>query len=141
MHSPPPSKIRTQPLDPDDPPTATAVRELDSRESDGIHVQLLWHPLDGHVSVAVNDSKTGEEFELEVPHGQEALAVYHHPFAYTPTNVPIAAEARGEGRCSSCPPNRRSRPLGADPVRAARPLTKNPEGDSRDHHHCHCDGP
>jgi hypothetical protein len=70
----------------------TTRRELDSRSADGIHVQLLWHPLDGHVSVAVRDSKTGEEFELEVQHGQEALAVYHHPFAYAATNVRIAEE-------------------------------------------------
>ena len=45
----------------------TTRRELDSRSADGIQVQLLWHPLDGHVSVAVNNSETGEEFELVVP--------------------------------------------------------------------------
>jgi hypothetical protein len=61
---------------------ATEPRELDSRTSDGIHVQLLWHPLDRHVSVAVNDTKTGEAFELDVRHRQNALDVYHHPYAY-----------------------------------------------------------
>jgi hypothetical protein len=77
--------------------TTTVPRELDSRSADGIHVQLLWHPLDGHVSVAVNDSKTGEEFELEVPHHQDALAVYHHPFAYTAPNVRVAEEGSRRG--------------------------------------------
>jgi hypothetical protein len=67
---------------------ATQPRELDGRRNDGIHVQLLWHPLDGHVSVAVNDTKTGEAFELEVRPGQHALDVYHHPYAYAATNVP-----------------------------------------------------
>jgi hypothetical protein len=61
---------------------ARAPRELDSRISDGIHVQLLWHPTDGHVSVAVDDSKTGEAFELEVRRGHRALDVFHHPYAY-----------------------------------------------------------
>jgi hypothetical protein len=45
--------------------------------------------------VTVNDSKTGEEFELEVPHGHDALAVYHHPFAYTATNVREEGSLRG----------------------------------------------
>jgi hypothetical protein len=66
---------------------AAEPRELDSRTNDGIHVQLLWHPLDGHVSVAVSDTKTGEAFELQVGHGQRALHVYQHPYAYTATNV------------------------------------------------------
>ena len=74
--------IRTDCPDPDDSHIAAAVRELDRRNSDGIHVQLLWHPRDGHVSVAVNDSKTGETFELEVGHGRRALDVFHHPYAY-----------------------------------------------------------
>jgi hypothetical protein len=61
---------------------AAAPRELDSRFSDGIHVQLLWYPCDGHVSVMVNDSKTEETFELEVRDGDRALDVFHHPYAY-----------------------------------------------------------
>lgn len=40
------------------------IRELDSRVSDGIHVRLLWHERDGHVSVAVHDTRTGELFDL-----------------------------------------------------------------------------
>ena len=65
---------------------ATEPRELDSRTSDGIRVQLLWHPVDGHVSVAVNDTKNGDAFELEVGRSQHALDVFHHPYAYAATN-------------------------------------------------------
>jgi hypothetical protein len=65
-----------------DPHIAATPRELDSRITDGIHVQLLWHPHDGHVSVAVNDTKTTDAFELIVLHGQRPLDVFHHPYAY-----------------------------------------------------------
>lgn len=61
---------------------STMARELDSRRSDGIHVRLLWHPEDGHVSVAVNDTKTGETFELPIDNRERALDVFHHPYAY-----------------------------------------------------------
>lgn len=57
-------------------------RELDSRVSDGIHVRLLWHPADGHTSVAVHDQKSGEAFELPVAEGDSPRDVYHHPYAY-----------------------------------------------------------
>ena len=69
---------------------ATEPRELDSRTSDGIHVQLLWHPRNNRVSVAVSDTKTREAFELEVRHGQRALDVFRHPYAYAATDVAIA---------------------------------------------------
>jgi hypothetical protein len=62
--------------------TEASTRELDSRISDGIHVRLLWHSGDGRVSVAVDDVKTGQAFELPVPPGARALDVYRHPFAY-----------------------------------------------------------
>ena len=62
--------IRPTYLGPDDPRIAAAPRELDSRISDGIYVQLLWYPHDGQVSVLVIDSKTGEIFELDVRYGQ-----------------------------------------------------------------------
>ena len=74
--------VRANSSDRDDSRLATVSRELDSRTSDGIHVQLLWHPPDGHISVAVNDTKTGERFELELDHSQRALDVFHHPYAY-----------------------------------------------------------
>ena len=57
-------------------------RELDSRTSGGIHVRLLWHPRDGHVSVTVDDIKTGESFVLPVQDGERPLDVFRHPYAY-----------------------------------------------------------
>jgi hypothetical protein len=42
----------------------------------------LWQPHDSRVSVAVNDTKSGDAFELEVRSGQRALDVFHHPYAY-----------------------------------------------------------
>jgi hypothetical protein len=59
-----------------------SARELDSRTSDGIHVRLLWHPTDGHVSVAVHDTKTGDAFEVPVGATARARDVYDHPYAY-----------------------------------------------------------
>ena len=78
-------------------------RELDSRVSDGIHVRLLWHPADGHVSVAVHDRKTDEAFELAVDKDERARDVFHHPYAYATgrrgasvASGPAADVARGE---------------------------------------------
>lgn len=71
------------------------TRELDSRFSDGIDVRLLWDSDDGRVSVAVNDTKTGEAFELEVSDRTRVRDVFHHPYAYagsvaTEPNVSLA---------------------------------------------------
>ena len=63
-------------------PAPDLPRELDSRVSDGIHVRLLWHPSDSHLSVAVDDTKTGTAFELAVGEGERAGDVFHHPYAY-----------------------------------------------------------
>jgi hypothetical protein len=60
----------------------STTRELDSRINDGIHVRLLWSPSDGQVSVTVNDTKTGDTFELPVPDGIQALDVFRHPYGY-----------------------------------------------------------
>jgi hypothetical protein len=62
--------------------TRMMARELDSRTSDGMQVRLLWRPLDNNVSVAVNDARTGEAFQVDVRPGQRALDVFHHPYAY-----------------------------------------------------------
>ncbi|MBV9414862.1 MAG: hypothetical protein JO363_07800 [Solirubrobacterales bacterium] len=71
------------------------TRELDSRTGDGIEVRLLWCQTDGHVTVAVTDTRTGEAFELPVGEAERALDVFHHPYAYAarpkPRPVPIAA--------------------------------------------------
>ena len=65
-------------------PTCTdlsAARELAHRVADGLHVTLWWHPADESVSVAVDDRRTGERFELPVP-GTQALFAFRHPFAF-----------------------------------------------------------
>lgn len=92
---------------PDTPATAgttidLVTRELDGRVTDGIHVQLLWRPLDNQVSVAVNDTKAGEAFELEVRPGQRALDVFNHPYAYAAQVPALAGEsAISDARCRS----------------------------------------
>jgi hypothetical protein len=62
--------------------TTEPMRELDSRVSDGLHVQLLWGQHDGRLAVAVTDMKTGVAFSVDVPDGVRSLDVFHHPFAY-----------------------------------------------------------
>lgn len=65
-------------------PTRTdlsAARELAHRVADGLHVTLWWHPAEELVSVAVDDRRTGERFELPVP-GDKALFAFRHPFAF-----------------------------------------------------------
>lgn len=62
--------------------TATLIRELDSRVSDGIEVRLLWREQDDRVLVAVRDGRTGDAFSVEVADDQRALDVFHHPYAY-----------------------------------------------------------
>jgi len=74
---------------------STMPRELDTRAGDGIYVRLLWHPDDGHVSVVVNDTKTGETFDLFIHDGEPALDVFHHPYAYA-----AMRQHRTNGRCA-----------------------------------------
>lgn len=58
-----------------------ASRELASRESDGVHVRLLWHPKEDVLTVSVDDSPSGHRFELAVERDR-GLAAFYHPFAY-----------------------------------------------------------
>ena len=55
--------------------------ELAARESEGISVRLLWHPLENAVTVSVEDARVGESFQLAVA-PERALDAFHHPFAY-----------------------------------------------------------
>ena len=57
-----------------------AARELASRESDGLRVRLLWHPRDDALTVSVDDSRTGQRFELDVERNR-GLHAFYHPFA------------------------------------------------------------
>lgn len=56
-------------------------RELAVRVATGIRVVLSWRPAHDDVFVSVDDSRTGERFELEVVRDR-ALHAFYHPFAY-----------------------------------------------------------
>ncbi len=58
-----------------------AIRELDHRSGDGIDVRLLWNSRTNHVSIAVEDERSGEAFVLEVP-GSDAREAFNHPYSY-----------------------------------------------------------
>ena len=58
-------------------PETLETRALAARESDGIRVLVLWHTDDDGLTVAVEDARVGDHFELVV-----ALDVIHHPFAH-----------------------------------------------------------
>jgi hypothetical protein len=62
-------------------PAAPHTRELAARESDGVHVLLLWHPRENALSVTVDDARVGDQFELAVA-PDRALDAFYHPFAY-----------------------------------------------------------
>ena len=62
-------------------PTTTHPRELAVRESDGIHVVLLWHPIKDELTVSVEDARVGDRFQLAVS-PDRALDAFNHPFAY-----------------------------------------------------------
>ena len=57
------------------------ARELAARESDGLHVLLLWHPREDALTVSVEDSRAGDRFQLAVARDR-ALDAFYHPFAY-----------------------------------------------------------
>lgn len=56
-------------------------RELACRESDGLEVALLWDAKSDRVRVAVQHARLDERFAFEVL-GADALAAFHHPYAY-----------------------------------------------------------
>ena len=61
---------------------APQARELAARESNGLHVLLLWHPSENELTVAVEDVCLGDRFQLAVA-PDRALDAFYHPFAYT----------------------------------------------------------
>jgi hypothetical protein len=56
--------------------------ELAMRETNGITVRLLWSRSTNLVTVAVDDSATDDYFELILDEDDQALDVFHHPFAH-----------------------------------------------------------
>jgi hypothetical protein len=70
----------------------TTIRELDHRNSDGIDVRLLWNHQTDQVSVAVEDQRLGRSLAFDVD-GADALAAFHHPYAYASNPRPPHAPA------------------------------------------------
>jgi hypothetical protein len=77
------------------------TQELDFRSNDGLDVALLWQPETNRVSISVYDSKTGDDFDIEVAPA-EATDAFHHPYAYAAsrgvhfvagTRIPTETEA------------------------------------------------
>jgi hypothetical protein len=63
------------------------LRELDSRQADGLEVSLLWSPESNQLAVLVVDEQEDEEFALEVT-AAEAIEVFRHPYAYAASRRP-----------------------------------------------------
>jgi hypothetical protein len=62
-------------------PATPNTRELAARESNGLHVLLLWHPREDALTVSVEDDRLGDRFQLAVA-PDRALDAFYHPFAY-----------------------------------------------------------
>jgi hypothetical protein len=62
-------------------PATLQTRELAARDSDGLSVRLLWHPRGNALTVAVEDARVGDRFQLAVA-PDRALDAFYHPFAY-----------------------------------------------------------
>jgi hypothetical protein len=60
---------------------APQTQELAVRNSDGVHVLLLWHPDENAVTVSVEDARVGDRFHIAVA-PDRALDAFYHPFAY-----------------------------------------------------------
>jgi hypothetical protein len=56
--------------------------ELAERQFDGVFVTLHWTRGTNAVAVTVEDTRTGQSFELVVAENERALDVFQHPYAY-----------------------------------------------------------
>ncbi len=65
------------------------MTELASRINDGVAVTLLWSRRRNTLSVTVDDSRTGESFEIAAPNDR-ALDVFNHPYAYASRSADVA---------------------------------------------------
>jgi hypothetical protein len=60
--------------------TTDTTRELAARESNGLHVLLLWqHPREN--ALTVEDARIGDGFQLSLA-PECALGAFYHPFSY-----------------------------------------------------------
>jgi hypothetical protein len=62
-------------------PIERQEEELAYREGAGIAVSLRWNRQTGDVRIVVEDGELGESFVLPAAPDQ-ALQVFHHPYAY-----------------------------------------------------------
>jgi hypothetical protein len=62
-------------------PVGVELRELASRDSDGIAVTLLWNPAEDRVLLEVYDARADGSFVRDIE-GTDALDAFYHPFAY-----------------------------------------------------------
>jgi hypothetical protein len=62
--------------------TGSGPKELDHRSADGLEVTLVWDADANVASVIVVDTKNGEAFEIVLEDRDNALDVFHHPYAY-----------------------------------------------------------
>jgi hypothetical protein len=67
--------------------TAKCIYELGSRSGNGIDVALLWQRCDNTAMVVVVDHRAGEEFVLDVQENDNALDMFHHPYAYAASRL------------------------------------------------------
>jgi hypothetical protein len=58
------------------------ISELSSRSDNGVDVALLWRRCENTAVVAVVDQRNGEAFLLDVHEHDDALDMFHHPYAY-----------------------------------------------------------
>jgi len=61
--------------------TGSTPQELAYRANDGVEVSLFWSRRCRRLTVVVSDSRTDHSFELTA-HPENALDVFHHPYAY-----------------------------------------------------------
>jgi hypothetical protein len=60
----------------------TCQTELASRKSNGIIVRLFWSRSTNLVTVAVADPVNDDFFELVLDEPEQAMDVFHHPYAH-----------------------------------------------------------
>ena len=66
----------------DSAPARSARVVLAERKNAGIQVTLLWEEDTDAVTVLVRDEGTGDQFELSVEPGANALDTFEHPYAH-----------------------------------------------------------
>lgn len=71
--------------------TASSLRELAYRESDGVEVTLLWDDRHDTLIVSVLDTRTGAFLTLEAAR-DNALDVFYHPYSYARSEAALSID-------------------------------------------------